>query len=168
MDVRTEVRGQRSEDGVSVIRPLLSVICSLPSVLCFLFSVFYLLSPPTAQAATEFECTIKADGTGDYSTLASWESANQCFLTTSATKVFSGSKTLTVNDGASVALYRAGIEQDLIGTVCHAGSTQILVKSISGAAAPQADDQWRVDASNYFTISNAGDSTIAIAKIDGS
>ena len=138
------------------------------SLLILLILAIALGCATRAEAAVEFVCVIKADGTGDYSTLASWEAANQCDLVSSATRVFSGSKTLTVNDGAGVTLYRAGVAQTLTGTVCHAGSTQILVKSISGAATPQANDQWRVDGSNYFTISNVGDSAIATARIDGS
>ncbi|MDD5538830.1 MAG: hypothetical protein PHF12_07700, partial [Candidatus Omnitrophica bacterium] len=41
-----------------------------------------------AMAVTEFVSTIKASG-GDYSSLATWEAANQCDLTAGTTRVFS-------------------------------------------------------------------------------
>lgn len=110
---------------------------------------------------------------GDYSLLSTWVAAIfytattpvGCTLTTSATKVFSHDPiTGTIADDVSVTLYRGGTAQDLTATVCHATPTQILVKGITGSAVPAANDQWRVDGSNYLTILDAGDSAIVVAE----
>ncbi|MEM4720542.1 MAG: hypothetical protein QXT73_00595 [Candidatus Methanomethylicaceae archaeon] len=117
---------------------------------------------------TEFVCKIRESG-GDYSSLASWEDAIDCDLTASSTKVFSGSKTGTISDGASVTLYRGGVSQGVTAIVLHVTiSGQIGLISISNPSFSfQSGDEWRVDSSNYFTISNSGDSIIAVAEIDG-
>ena len=114
-----------------------------------------------------FVCTIKESG-GDYSSLSAWEDAIECDLTSAATKAYSGSKTGTVSDGDSVTLYRDGSSQGVTATCLHATSSQILVKDISNTSFSfQSGDQWRVDSSNYFQISDTGASPIAVAKIDG-
>ena len=104
-----------------------------------------------SYTATEFVCSIKPSG-GDYTTLTSWEAANQCDLTSADTRVYAGAKTGTVT--STVILYRAGsaVSPSTTGTVVYATTTQILIKSISGGGTPQVNDLWQVDASNYFTI----------------
>ncbi|MEM4167843.1 MAG: hypothetical protein QXW98_05315 [Candidatus Caldarchaeum sp.] len=117
---------------------------------------------------TEFICKIRESG-GDYSSLASWEDAIDCDLTASSTKVFSGTLTGTISDGASVTLYRGGSSQGVTATVLHVTiNGQIGLINISNPSFSfQSGDEWRVDSSNYFTISNSGDSMIAVAEIDG-
>ncbi len=116
---------------------------------------------------TEFVCTIKESG-GDYSSLSSWEDAIECDLVSAATKVFGGSKTGAISDGDSVTLYRGGSSQGVTAICLHATGSQILVKDISNTSFSfQSGDQWRVDSSNYFQISDTGDSPSAVAKIDG-
>ncbi len=115
-------------------------------------------------SATEFTCSI-APG-GDYSNLTTWNAAIQCDLAGGAALVFSGTKIGTIDSVASVTLYRSGVAQSLIGTVVYVTSTQALIKNISGAAVPQANDQWRVDGSRYFMISDGGAFPIALARID--
>lgn len=115
---------------------------------------------------TEFKVFVDPDnGAGtDYTSLNSGETALDCDLTASATKVFAGSKTGTVGDGASVTLYRGGASQGVTATVLHvATGGQILLQSISTPGFDfQVNDQWRVDASNYFQISSTGDSASVI------
>ena len=116
--------------------------------------------------AAEFVCTIAQSG-GDYSSLSSWEAAIECDLTASSTRVYGGTKTGTISDGASVTLYRDGVSQGVTAEVKHATDDQILLVSVSDPSAPQSGDQWRVDSSNYFTISDSGDSAAAVAEIAG-
>ncbi|MCR4275700.1 MAG: hypothetical protein NUV83_03055 [Candidatus Wolfebacteria bacterium] len=123
-----------------------------------------------AFAATEFVSTIQQTG-GDYATLFAWEAAINTDLTTSTTKVFSGSVTGTIADAAGVTLWRSSTSTEITGVSKHNTATQILIASISSSTYSfQVGDQWRVTASttNYFQISDTGDSAIATAKIDGS
>ncbi|MBN2564263.1 MAG: right-handed parallel beta-helix repeat-containing protein [Candidatus Eisenbacteria bacterium] len=115
--------------------------------------------------ATEFVCSIRASG-GDYTTVTLWQAGCVCDLTAAATKVFSGAVTGSISDGATVTLYRGGASQSVTGTAKHDTATQILVTSISDTEFSfQWGDEWRVDVSNLFTISNAGDSVIAVAEL---
>jgi hypothetical protein len=115
-------------------------------------------------SGTEFVSVVDPGGAGDYSSLAAWNNGVKTDLTVPTTQVFSGSKALAVGDNASVTLYRGGASQSVTGTVVHATASQILVESISNFAfAFQSGDQWRVDGSNYFTITNSADSAIAVA-----
>lgn len=116
--------------------------------------------------ATEFICAIRSS-TGDYSSLTGYHTAcvDGVDFTSSATKVFGGSVTGIVSDGASVTLYRSGVSQSVTGTAKHDTATQVLVTSISNPSFSfQAGDEWRVDASNLFTISDGGDSVIPVAE----
>ena len=118
---------------------------------------------------TEFTSIVDPDnGTGtDYTSLASWETGVQTSLTSSATKVFSGTVTNSISDGDSVDLYRGGSDTGIDGVAVHVSSSQILVENISNTAAGfESGDTW-VEAgvsSDYFTISNTGDSAIAVAE----
>jgi len=134
--------------------------------LIFCASFFFAYS---AFAATEFVSIIDTDGTsGDYSSLFYWEQYNQTDLTSAATQVFSGTRTNAIADDATVYLCRNGVYQTHSGTVVHATSSQILIESISGSATEQANDIWYTnntcDSANYFTISDGGDSAIAVAS----
>ncbi len=120
-------------------------------------------------AATEFVSSVMQSG-GDYSTLSSWEAAINTDLTTSTTKVFSGSVTGAIADGATTTLWRSSTSTGITGVSKHDTATQILIDTISSSTYSfQVNDQWRVTASttNYFQISDTGDSAIATAKIDG-
>ncbi|MCK5616969.1 hypothetical protein KAR91_84690, partial [Candidatus Pacearchaeota archaeon] len=132
-------------------------------LLIFLPLIFFALAaPPPAYAQTEFVSTVAESG-GDYSTLALWEAAIQCDLTAATTKVFShGGITGTIDDGAAVT----GATSSATATEIHATSTQILLSGISGTF--QSGEQVQVDGSNYVTISDAGDSAIAVARITNS
>jgi len=115
-------------------------------------------------AATEFICTLGKTG-ADYTTFEDWENAIACDLTAAGTKTFKGLKTGAIADGASVTLYRGGSSQSVTAIVQHANSKYILLKSISNTSfSYQVNDQWRVDASNYFAIATTGDSAIAVME----
>jgi len=117
--------------------------------------------------ATEFICDIKPSG-GDYTSVASWHSAVQCNLISAGTRVYTGTVSGAIADGATVVLYRSGVSQGVTGTVTHATASQVLVKNITNTGfSILAGDVWRVDASNYFTLSALGDSAIAVARIGG-
>jgi co-chaperonin GroES (HSP10) len=116
---------------------------------------------------TEFESIIDPDnGTGtDYTSLNSWESNVQADLTTNATRVYAGAVTTgSIADTDTVTLYRGGSSMGITANVTHATSDQLLLDTISNTSAGfEVNDQWRVDGSNYFTITNTGDSAIALA-----
>jgi len=126
-------------------------------VLAFLVSFSFV---SYAKAATEFVAIVDTgNGSGtDYTSLNAWETGVQTNLTAAATLVFAGTKTGTMADNASVT----GATSGATATIVHATATQILLENISGTF--QSGEQIRVDGSNYFTTSNAGDSAIAIAK----
>ena len=153
---RTEYTGQRKDGRVFVICLLSSVLCLLPSV--------------TAYAATEFESTIKQDGTGDYTTLVTWEAVNQCDLTTSVVLSHNGI-TGTIADNSFVK----GAVSGAYGTVTHCTYTQICIKGIIGTF-QNAEQINKTDGLNgsisspaaNVTASSAPDSVIAVAKIDKS
>jgi len=121
--------------------------------------------------ATEFVCTIRATG-GDYSTLSSCESANECDLTAATTKVFShGGITGTIPDGSPVVGYTSGAT----GVATHVTATQILIVSISGTfqsgekvylgeAFDLGFDNGFESLSEYVTLSDAGDSAIFVME----
>ena len=82
-----------------------------------------------SNAATEFVSSIMQSG-GDYSTLASWESAINTDLTVSSTKVYSVSSTTgTVSDGATVT---GSISSSTKAKVRHNSTinSQVLVENI--------------------------------------
>lgn len=121
-------------------------------------------------AATDF-ISVVDPGNGadtDYTSLSAWEAGVQTDLTSGATQVFSGTRTSTIADNATVYLCRSGVYQTQSGTLVHATATQILIESITGGATEATNDVWYTNStcnsSNYFTISNGGDSPIAIAK----
>jgi len=125
----------------------------------------------TAQAATEFESTIQQDGTGDYTTLATWEAANQCDLITTSVVLSHGGITGTIADGS----YVKGAVSGAYGTVTHCTSTQICIKDITGTfqnpeqinKTDELNGSISSPAANV-TSSSAPDSVIAVAKIDKS
>jgi acid phosphatase family membrane protein YuiD len=112
------------------------------------------------EGAVEFVATVM-QSSGDYSTLYNWNLAIQNNLMVPTILVFGGTKTGSIADGTSVT----GATSTATGTVVHATATQILIKSISGTF--QSGEQIRVDVSNYFTSSDAGNPVQITAKIDG-
>jgi len=110
--------------------------------------------------ATEFICSIRATG-GDYPTLTAWEAAIQTDLTSAKTKVYSHSGIVgIVGDGALVS----GASSGATGTVRHASATQVLVEIDAASVDFTSGEQMQVDASNYVTLTDAGDSAIAVAE----
>jgi hypothetical protein len=110
--------------------------------------------------STEFVTTLKATG-GDYTSIVTWETANQCDLTNA--KVFSISGTTgTVADDATVT----GSISSATGTVVHvnAADDQILIEGISGTF--QSGENFEVDGSNYVTSTDAGDDPIVTLACD--
>ena len=119
-----------------------------------------------ALAATEFVTTIKSSG-GDYSSLATWEGAIASDLTAATTTVIGGS--LTRGSFAdSVAVTQT--TSNATGTMLHDTATQMMLVGLNGA--PNATGTWWPtangnDTTNAWTPTDAGDSVIAVAKIDG-
>ena len=134
----------------------------------------FLLFPSPSKATTEFISTIDPDnavGT-DYTSLAAWEAAVQSDLAATTTQVFSGTRTGGIADNTAVYLCRSGVYQTgNTATLVHAASSsQILLRSIAGGTAKQANDVWYTNttcnSASYFTLSGAqaaGDSAIAVA-----
>lgn len=109
--------------------------------------------------ATNFTCTINKTGE-DYGTITAWEAAIEADLTSAATKVFShGGITGTIADGASVT----GLTSGATGVVTHATATQIMIKTITGTF-QSGEVVYQTISVNLVTISDAGDSVIAIAE----
>ncbi|HAI74134.1 TPA: hypothetical protein DCL22_01990, partial [Candidatus Moranbacteria bacterium] len=124
--------------------------------LTILFLFFF--SAKNVFAATEFISVVDTGGAGDYSSLSLWEAAIDSDLTLASNKVFAGTKTGSIADGASVT----GSISLATGTVYHSTATQIYIAVLTGTF--QSAEQIQVDGSNYFTTTDAGDSVIAIAK----
>jgi hypothetical protein len=112
------------------------------------------------EGSNEMVASVMVAG-GDYSSLSGWQTGMVTNLPAPTTFVFSGTKTLTVGDNASVT----GAVSGATATVVHATATQILLENISGTF--QSGEQIQVDGSNYFTTTDAGNPAIATAKIDG-
>ena len=126
------------------------------TIMAILFFSFFF--PKTTFAATEFVSVVDTGGAGDYSSLSLWENAIDSDLTLASNKVFAGTKTGTIADGASVT----GSISLATGTVYHSTATQIYIAVLTGTF--QSAEQIQVDGSNYFTTTDAGDSAIAVAK----
>jgi len=127
----------------------------------FIAALAIFIGATSCYAASEFVCAIAASG-GDYTSLAAWQADIQCSLTASTTKVFTHSGiTGSINKNDFVTGARSGAT----GTVVRATSTQILLISVSGTFV--SDEQMRLNASNYVTLSTVGDSAIAVARIEG-
>ncbi|MDQ1283669.1 MAG: Cell wall/surface repeat protein [Patescibacteria group bacterium] len=130
-----------------------------------------ILSAPFTYAATEFVSVVDPGmGAGyDYDSLYDWEAATQTNLTLATTKVFSGTRTGTLTDNATMYLCRSGVYQTVTANRRHATATQILAQTISnGSFVFQSGDIWYTNntcnSAAYFTVSDAGDSAINVAK----
>ena len=134
------------------------------------FFVVVLFFSRNVFAATEFVSIVDPDnGSGtDYTSLSAWETGVQTDLTSSATRVFFGTKTGTIADNTALYLCRSGVYQVHSGTLVHASSTQARVELISGAATEQDGDVWYTNntcnSASYFTVSSGGDGAIAVAS----
>ncbi|MBI4323408.1 MAG: hypothetical protein HY596_03940, partial [Candidatus Omnitrophica bacterium] len=124
--------------------------------------VYGLWTPP-AHAATEFISTVKSTG-GDYTSLVTWDANNASDLTAATTKVFAhGGITGTIADGAAVK----GGTSLATGAAVHVTATQLLIKSITGTfqnAEKVCLSAETLPCTNFVTLSNAGDSAIAVAE----
>lgn len=131
------------------------------------------------ETSTEFICNIRATGqaNADYNLLSTWISLlynTNDSISNNSWKVFSGTLTGTIADGANVTLYRNNSPIGPVGPALHVSKgNQILVRGLSGiisGSTTEANfnytvgDQWRVDSTNYFTISDSGDSPIVVAE----
>lgn len=120
-----------------------------------------------------FTSSIQESG-GDYSTLNSWESTIQCDLTASTTRAYSGTGTGELSGNDVLTLYRASVAQNVTSTLIATTSDQILVDGLTGTTtyAVQSGDEWKKDASNYFTVSGSGNdlgaTAYVVGEIDGS
>ncbi|GEM_PF-1276901 len=113
------------------------------------------------EASIDFNPTVMQSG-GDYSTLTLWETGVQTDLTLNTTRVFShGGKAGIIVDGDLVT----GATSGSTATAVHASAEEVLLENISGTFV--SGEQVQVDASNYVTVSNAGNPANAVAKIDG-
>lgn len=109
--------------------------------------------------ATEFITTLR-DGTGDFSLMSSWESSVQCDLTAATTKVFShGGITGSIANNDTVTGQTSGATGSVVGVVT---GTQILLDGITGTF--QSGEVAQVSAGNSVTLSDAGDSPIAVLE----
>ncbi len=129
------------------------------------------------EAATEFVSTIMETG-GDYNSLSTWEADVNTNLIASNTLAYSGAITGSITDGAVLTLYRGGNSQNIFAIAVATTTNQILIANASTtdynnftSFIAQSGDEWRVDASNFWTVSGSGDQlgapVIAVAKIDG-
>lgn len=116
-----------------------------------------LLWAPNIFAVTDFIVDVNCPGE-DYNTIALAEDATDINLTATTTVVFTGSKTGAVGDLATVTQYRGGSATGVSATVAHANTNQILLYGVSAGAGYVVGDEWRVDASNYFTYASGVDS----------
>lgn len=111
---------------------------------------------------TEFINTLKSTG-GDYILMSTWESTTQADLTAATIKVFSHSGiTGAIVNNASVTGATSGATGTVVG-ITTAG--QILIDGITGTF--QSAEAIEVDASNYVTTTDAGDSPIAVLECYG-
>ena len=125
-----------------------------------------------SEAPVEFISAIRASGktapATDYISLSLWYAGCKGVdYTLNTTRVFSGVKTGAIADGASVTLYRNGsaVSPSVTGTAVHAGASQILVKIISnGAYTFQVNDQWYIDATNMFQITDVGNTAVPVGE----
>jgi len=114
------------------------------------------------EVPVEFVSTIMESG-GDYDSLSSWESAINCDLTSTSTRVYSFSDhSGTIPDGAAVSTDGGASTAILL----HQSNlnNQVLLVNIQGSF--DAGDVV-TDGTNTVTLSDNGASVIAVAKIDG-
>jgi uncharacterized protein (TIGR02145 family) len=115
-----------------------------------------------AETPVEFVCSIM-ENSGDFQSLNAWESAIDCDLTASTTRVYSfDANSGTIVDGATV-----NVGGNSTSTLIHqASSSQILLININGSF---NDNDVVCDAgcAHSVTLSNNGAPAIAVAKIDG-
>jgi hypothetical protein len=154
-DIDGQVRGSGGAWDIGADERTSTVIETDPSV-------YRSISDPTGTNPTPFIATIMESG-GDYSSLFDWEAAIDCDLTAATTKVFAHNGiTGTISDGATVT----GAASGASGTCLHVTDNQILIIDITGTF--QSGEQvYETQDTNYVTISDAGDSAYAVAKIDG-
>ena len=116
-----------------------------------------------AETAVEFVSTIMQSG-GEYSRLYDWEAAIDCDLTAPTTRVYSyDANSGTIADGASVSTDGGSSTATLVHQASN--NNQILLIDIDGEF---NDNDVVVDgSSNTVTLSNNGNTAIAVAKIDG-
>jgi len=140
-----------------------------PTIIFILLIISLLSLTQTAQAATEFVCTIKESG-GDYTSLGGanqWEDAVECDLTTAFTAGWDNQEIGDIADGAAVTWGVDGVGTLLhMTTVAKSGSNTFLLTKTSGT--DPADNDTVTDGTNSFDINGTPDSVIAVAKIDGS
>lgn len=113
---------------------------------------------------TWFDATVDTGGTGDYSSLNSWEAAitaGTISLLTSATKVFAhGGITGAMADNTAVT----GKTSGATGTSQITTSGQILIKSIGATPFSSGEQVYQTLDTNFVDISDAGDSVKVRAK----
>ena len=115
-----------------------------------------------AETPVEFVSTIMEGTVGDYHSLSEWESAIDCDLTASSTRVYSfDANSGWISDGASVSTDSGASTATLLHM---ASSSQALLIDIQGSF---DDNDVVTDGTNNFTLSNNGAPAIATAKIDG-
>ncbi|MFA4873676.1 MAG: hypothetical protein WC659_07170, partial [Patescibacteria group bacterium] len=121
------------------------------------------------EGSVEYVTSVMQTG-GNFSTLSSWEAANQVDLATTSTAVFSlssASGTIPVNS-TLVGLTSGAVASTTVGA--NSTSTQILLYNIASSTFLSGERIYIKGAattSNYAILSNAGNPAIATAKIDG-
>lgn len=114
--------------------------------------------------ATEFIVRVRVGGSVgtdcDFTGLAAAETQLRADLTAAATRVYSGTKTGTIADGATLYLWQGGSVTAVTATCRRSayGNSRIMVSAVSNTATPATGNIWstsNVDGTtNIFTISS--------------
>jgi len=129
----------------------------------FVCRLVFILLIYSISYADFFTCAIQESG-GDYNSLGSWENAIDCDLTKSTgTRVFKHAGiTGTLSDNATVW----GATSKSTGTLCHATTSQILLKGIDGEFT-SGEKIYSTETTNFIVVSDSGNPAVAHALIQG-
>ncbi|MFH1046421.1 MAG: LamG-like jellyroll fold domain-containing protein, partial [Candidatus Omnitrophota bacterium] len=116
-----------------------------------------------SPAAEEFVCTIKQSGARDYSSLAIWEAAMQCDLTSAVTAEWDGQVGNNIADGTAVTWNGGSGTLMHMTTVATAGKNAFLIVTSNTLE----NNDVVTDGANSFVVNGTPLSAIAVAKIDG-
>ncbi|MCK4881934.1 MAG: discoidin domain-containing protein, partial [Candidatus Omnitrophica bacterium] len=122
------------------------------------FSIFDVY---TAEETAEFVSVIKQDGTGDYTSLVSWQAGVQCDLTGSVTGEWDNQIGSDISDGTAVSWYGGTGTLRHMTTVAKSGTNAFLIVT----ADTLEDNDVVTDGVNSFQVNGVPKPPIAVAKI---